>query len=246
MILVTRLNTVFSDPDLPVIPAGDIKSMSYNEVFSSGHWLLGATAYDSYQNKVEGGAVLTENGITPTFTRNGAVITSASTVNTLFKPSPGSSYTIAVVYRSTSNGVAMGASAALSTDGVGPKIMMEQQKLKVIGKYGGGIDTTSLDLDTAIGSTDYVFHLITVSSAGQFAVYSPHLSGIKYTEKTASTPFITEWSEPLAVGPMTASAFFDNTEVAEIYISNRYFSEQEASEAYQRSKYRMSQRGITI
>lgn len=243
-ILFTVLPIAVSNPDLPVIPSGDVEYLSDLEMSSADHWIFGNNS-QSLTGMVSGTS-LTEMdpGSPPTFGGNYVSISSAQNkgLASVF-PANSAEGTVCAVYRPTdSTGLrSVFAGGAPNPDGTGfylfhgtskdlrgqvagktPGQLLPSPAIPVIGGQWQFVCMSRRVADTLIGSGSNI-------------------------QVFAQTGNYTPSSKPIALGAGAHNVSTDlPIEFAEFIIFDRGLNEAELIEVYERSMSRMAARGIAI
>lgn len=254
MSLFTILPITVADDTLPTIPSGDVEFFGEGELAAYGHWLLAGDS-SSLQDVVNSRLLTLQNASYPPTYNDSYITLDISSGKALqssrYEGAVTDAYTMVMVYRTSLDGTAavipwgtLGVTA--SNYGGSTYLANDGSNHRVLHTYRGAASSIDTGLRPAIG--DWTFIAVSVQYTNNTAMtFHTVVDGNTNSVGPGSATYIPNPSDPLALGNQIytggASGAFD---CAEFMIFDGALDTASMLGIYNRSKVRMSRRGITI
>lgn len=247
MSLVIKLNGVkFDNPDLPTLDGDSLIGAGFIDVEAGafGHWLLGSSDA-SYKDLTAFNHDLTEPGSKPLFTENAAKLTIGASLDTGLQFGEGEAATFCVVFKSSGNNMPIGTLQPAGTNAVdGVSIFSDSSAIYFNGRTENKFSQDKLE---NIPGGSYIFAAISIGN-DKTMLYCPSAADpIKGNISVVEAPGANMYApRNVYLGPAHYGVQFNEVLLSEAIVFNRALTQYELEAIYNRSKYRLSKRGITI
>lgn len=247
MSLVIKLNGVkFDNPDLPTLDGDSLIGAGFIDVEPGaiGHWLLGGNE-TSYKDLTAFKHDLTEPGSKPLFTDRSVKLTIAASLDSGIQFGEGDAATFCVVFKKSGSNMPIGTLQQASTNTVdGVAIFSDSTSVHMNGRSENNILQDSLN---NVPNDAYIFVAVSIGN-DKTVLYCPQAADpAKGTISVVDAPGANAYApRNVYLGPSHYGVQFNEVFVAESIIFNRALTQYELEAIYNRSKYRMSKRGVTI
>ena len=228
---VTKVDAVLK-ADIANLNGLTIPSSGPAEAGALGHWLFGPdnTSY----NNLTGGADVTEQGTSPTFTTNTVVgLDFGNALQTSIADS--ADLTMCLVFKATSNFQIL--CGTVANPGGGASLFEQSNSLLAVDRSG----LNSTLVSTTVGN--YYFAAVSLSSANTYVTFVGLTTG---NSVTTGSSVRNDGNGDLGVGNRYYNGGSGNNEIAEFIAFDSAKTSTELDAIYGRSTTRMSNRGITL